>query len=216
MLRVLSAGLPNLTASGADVAIEPDPPVEGGAATVRAAVRNTGDAPAGPFLVSVYVGDPDEGGTLLGQAALGGLAPGEGETVEIPWSPVDMRGSLGLYVLVDPDDEIEESDEDDNLAFRPFVSLGLPDLVLTRAAVTFDPAYPREGEGVTITATIRNLGDQASLETTLLVTEREPAGGGDRSPHGAAAVAGGAHHGVPRLDPLEPRRRPAPAAHGGP
>ncbi len=173
-LRVLSSGLPNLTASGADLVIEPDPPVEGEEATVLALVRNAGDAPAGPFLVSVFVGDPDEGGTLLGQAALGGLPPGGEERVEIPWSPVDLRGSLGLYALVDPDDEVEEADEDDNLAFRPFVSLGLPDLVLTRAAVTLDPAYPREGESVTITATVRNLGDQPSGETTLLVTEKEP------------------------------------------
>ena len=33
------------------------------------------------------------------------------ETVEISWSPVDARGSLGLYVLLDPGDEIEETDE---------------------------------------------------------------------------------------------------------
>ena len=67
--------------------------------------------------------------------------------------------------------------ESDNRAFRPFSSVGLPDLVLTAADVVLDPGYPRAGEPVTIRATVRNLGGRPSAAaTSLAVAEGQEAG----------------------------------------
>jgi subtilase family serine protease len=173
-LRVRPPVLPNLSVSGADIAFAPDPPAEGQTATVSVLVRNTGAAAAGPFMVRFFVGDPDEQGAPIGEATLGAFDPGQTATAVVTWAPVDARGSLGLFALADALDQVEEANEDDNRAFRPFQAIGLPDLVLTASDTSFEPAYPRAGEAVTIRARVLNLGGQASRETTLAVREGEP------------------------------------------
>jgi subtilase family serine protease len=173
-LSVRPSGLPNLRLSGADVTMDPDPLVEGGGATLTAVVRNTGVVPAGPFAVSFVVGDPDRGGRTVGEVTVDGMAAGESRSVSFAWPRVDVGGSLGLYVIADAGAQVEESDESDNRAFRPFSSIGLPDLVLTAADVTLDPAYPRAGEPVTVHATVRNLGGRPTgTATSLSVAEGE-------------------------------------------
>lgn len=189
VLRVRPAAGANLAVSGDQVALDPDPPVEGAPATLQAVVSNTGQAPSGPYRVAFFLGDPDEGGTLIGETTVADTPPGGASTAEVVWSPVSRRGSLGLFVVADSEYAIDESDEEDNYAFRPFQALGLPDLVLTAGDVVLDPPHPREGETVTIRATVRNLGDQPSVATALEVTEGEP----DRTPVGSLPV--------PALDP---------------
>jgi subtilase family serine protease/flagellar hook assembly protein FlgD len=172
-LRVGPSVLPNLVVTGADVVLTPDPPVEGQAARVAVAVRNTGGAPAGAFVVRFFVGDPDAQGTPIGEAGLAALGAGESAEATITWSPVAVRGSLGLFVVADALNQIEETSEGDNRAFRPFDSIGFPDLVLVPADVSFEPGYPRVGDAVTVRATVRNLGGQASQPTSVAVSEGE-------------------------------------------
>ena len=173
-VRVTSSALPNLAVRGPDISFTPDPPREGGSATVSVLVRNTGVVPAGPFVVRFYRGDPDEGGTAIDDAAVAGLA-GQGSIVaSVIWSPVDVRGAQGLFALADPDEQVAEYEEEsDNEAFRSFGVLGLPDLVLTVGNVTLDPRFPRAGQPVTVHATVKNLGQQASLATIVQAVEGE-------------------------------------------
>jgi hypothetical protein len=93
-------------------------------------------------------------------------------------------------VIADAGSSVEESNEDDNRAFRPFQATGLADLVLTAADVVLDPGYPRAGEAVTIQATVRNLGSQPSAATSLRAIEGRP---------DASTVVGVVS--VPALDP---------------
>ena len=145
---------------------------------MSAVVRNTGVVPAGPFAVRFFVGDPDRRGHPdRSRHRSHGLGPESATTASVTWSPVNARGSLGLFVVADPAGQVEESDESDNRAFRPFQATGLPDLVLTAADVVLEPGYPRGGEEVTIRATVRNLGGQPSAATSLRAVEGEPAAG---------------------------------------
>ena len=184
-LRVRASGLPNLVVAGAEVGVAPDPPLEGQAATVSAVVRNGGDSASGAFVVRFLTGDPDAGGVSLGEAPVAGVEPGGARTVTLDWTPDGLRGSVGVFVVADALEEVGESHEGDNRAFRPFSVVGFPDLVLTAADVALDPGYPRAGQAVTIRVTVRNLGGQPAAATSLVVTER--AGGAD-TPVGAAAV----------------------------
>ncbi|HEX9187648.1 MAG TPA: CARDB domain-containing protein, partial [Vicinamibacteria bacterium] len=177
-LIVRPSGRPNLAMTGAEVTLAPDPLVEGQGATLSAVVRNTGAAAAPSFRVRFVVGDPDAGGVVVGETAVDGLAAGADVVAALAWPRVDLRGSLGLYVIADAGGEVEESREDDNRAFRPFAAIGLPDLVLAAADVVLDPGYPRAGEAVTVRATVRNLGGRSSgAATELAVTEGEPGAG---------------------------------------
>ena len=170
-LRVLGSALPNLAITGADVRLAPDPLVEGEPATVAASVRNTGGGPASAFVVRFFVGDPDDGGTLVGESTVPGLEAGAAADASVPWPRVNVRGSLGLFVIVDADGTVRETDESDNRAFRPFRSTGLPDLVLVPADVVLEPGYPRVGESVAVRLTVRNLGERPSFETTVSLAE---------------------------------------------
>ena len=126
--------------------------------------------------MAFFLGDPDEGGAPIGEVPLADLAPGAEALAELSWAPVTSRGSLGLFVIADWDEDVDEADESDNVAFRPFNALGLPNLVLTAGAVVLDPVYPQEGESVTIQASVRNLGSQPSAPTSVQVVEGEPGG----------------------------------------
>src|SRR5262249_42974620 len=145
-VRVRPSSLPNLAISGADVSLEPDPPKEGMAATVAALVRNPGSIATGPFVVRFFRGDPDAGGSLIGESTIPPLAAFGEATVAVTWSPVDARGVQGISVVADALGQVEEYDETDNRAFRPIGVLGLPDLVLTTGDVVLEPRYPRAGE----------------------------------------------------------------------
>lgn len=176
-VAVRASDLPNLAVSGADLTLVPDPPQEGAPATVAVTVRNPGAVAAGPFVVRFYRGDPDEDGVLIGEATVPGLTAGGQATPSVVWPDVDVRGLQGLFALVDPDDAITEYDETDNRAFRPFSSIGLPDVVLAVADVTLTPSFPRAGQEVTLAATVRNLGGQPSAPTSVRLVEGEPAAG---------------------------------------
>lgn len=176
-VTVSDSDLPNLAASGADISFVPEPPLEGQPAVVSVVVRNTGVVPAGPFTVDFWRGDPDQGGALIGSASLPGLDGGAQATPQVSWPSVDVRGAQGLFVRVDPDDAVAEFNEDDNRAFRPFTSIGLPDLVLTAGDVSLEPGYPRAGEPVTVRARVRNLGMQPAAAALLRASEGETNGG---------------------------------------
>ena len=167
----------NLAVGGADLSFAPDPPREGEAVTISAVVVNGSAVSAPGFAADFFLGDPDAGGVSLGQAAAAGLAAGAAVTLTIDWNPVDVRGAQGVFVVVDPQDQIAEYDETDNRAFRPFDVLGLADLVLTTADVMLDPAFPRAAEPVLVSATVRNLGAQTAAATSLQAWEGEPGSG---------------------------------------
>jgi subtilase family serine protease/flagellar hook assembly protein FlgD/WD40 repeat protein len=176
-VAVRASDLPNLAVSGADLTLVPDPPQEGAPATVSVIVRNPGAVAAGPFDVRFYRGDPDEDGQLIGSATVPGLAAGAQATPSVVWPDVNVRGLQGLFALVDPDDQVEEYDETDNRAFRPFSSVGLPDIVIAAADLSLSPNFPRAGQAVTLAAVVRNLGGQPALATSLRLVEGEPAAG---------------------------------------
>jgi hypothetical protein len=105
---------------GAEVDVYPvtlsaDPPGPGGAITLRATIANSGNlATAVAAPVRFYDGNPAAGGTLIGDApavALPGC--GHNKTAEIVW-PDPAPGSHQIYVVVDPDGLIGETNEQNN------------------------------------------------------------------------------------------------------
>jgi subtilase family serine protease len=176
-VRILPSALPNLTVNGGEVSFVPDPPQEGQPATVSAVVRNPGAVPAGNFQVRFYRGDPDHGGAPIGETDVSSVAAGGSAGASIVWAPVDVRGAQGVFVVADPLGQVEEYDETDNRAFRPFNAVGAPDLVLTNGSVELVPRFPRAGQNVTIRAHVRNVGGQTSPAAVVRGFEGEPATG---------------------------------------
>ncbi len=99
------------------------------------------------------------------------LAAGQSETFITTWSDIQEAGGKIAYVVVDPENNIEEGIEDDNEAFTTFVVRSLPDLALSAEAVSVAPSAARENDPVTIQAMIRNLGDLAIVDVKVRLSE---------------------------------------------
>jgi beta-lactamase regulating signal transducer with metallopeptidase domain len=80
-------------------------------------IYNKGSLPSPQFGVNFYAGDPDKGGRLLAQHAAGPIMPG-GDWGE--YNPhLELRsGEATIFVVIDPDNRVDESDETNNKASK--------------------------------------------------------------------------------------------------
>jgi hypothetical protein len=100
---------------------DPETPISSGepvTVTLYAQVANTGNVrTSAPVRVHFYDGDPDQGGVQIGSdqtsAPLDGCAGSA--TAQVTWSGVEP-GEHTAYVVVDPENNLSESDESDNVA----------------------------------------------------------------------------------------------------
>jgi hypothetical protein len=98
----------------------PFSPVDPVTLTLSATIANSGNmiTNTGSVVVRFFDGDPDDGGTQIGgdqSVSLQGC--GDNETVSVTWPDV-APGVHRVFVVVDPDSSIEESDEINNAASR--------------------------------------------------------------------------------------------------
>ncbi|MCP4657669.1 MAG: hypothetical protein GY856_19865, partial [bacterium] len=150
---------------------DPDPGLEGAPATITALVRNTGGQALTDVEVALFDGDPAAGGSRIGDPTiLPALAPGESLPATLVLPILTGAGDRLLYVVVDPNDQIAELDEDDNLAFLVLEILSLPDLAVSASSLSVEPAYPAPGETVTVTAGVANLGEQDAAGVVVRLT----------------------------------------------
>ena len=98
----------------------PFSPVDPVTLTLSATIANSGNmvTDTGSVTVRFFDGNPDNGGTQIGgdqSVSLRGC--GDNETVSVVWPDV-APGAHRVFVVVDPDGSIEESDEINNTASR--------------------------------------------------------------------------------------------------
>jgi subtilase family serine protease/flagellar hook assembly protein FlgD/fibronectin type 3 domain-containing protein len=169
----------------------PAAPVDGDIVRLSALVTNNGHAPAGASIARWYLGDPAQGGTLIGaDLAVPALPPGEQATLAQTWFSRDLAGSHTLWLVLDATDTADELDEADNRIALPLQVAAAPaqaDLLLDAGLLALDPSsidsLPRT---VTLSGLVRNLGNtpvaaarlrlgtplQVLAETTVAVPAR--------------------------------------------
>jgi hypothetical protein len=102
----------------ADINFDIALPYDDDSVTITAAVRNLGTVDLSDLAVRFYDGDPGSGGVQIGSdymfASLGGMSSGEAQVV---WTP-GWAGPHDIYVVVDPDDAIDEDIENNNAAYK--------------------------------------------------------------------------------------------------
>lgn len=178
--------LPDLAIAAGGVTA-PSPVAAGQVVPVTVVVENLGTAVAAATTVRFWDGDPGEG-SLLGDAELPALAPGEKTEAVLGWDTLGEAGVHLLHVEVDPEGVVTETDLDDN---RGLVSVELtsparPDLEPT--GIGLEPASVSAGAPVSATVTVLNRGadlpdgfalalrvNGAEVERRILAT---PLGGG--------------------------------------
>jgi subtilase family serine protease/subtilisin family serine protease len=164
-LTVGSAPAPNLFIHSNNIAIYPDQPVSGEEVTLRAVVGNNGSAPAEHVSVQFFDVSSGEARLLGSEQTISEIGVGSSGTaaVTITESISADRpiGNRKIQVLVDANNRIRESNEEDNTATRLLTLQPepMPNLVVLAENIGFSPTNPRVGETVTILAVVRNDGD---------------------------------------------------------
>jgi subtilase family serine protease len=178
-LRVLRFSLANLRLAGADVAFAPSTDVASGTiVSITVTVRNLGAQAAGPSTVRVIRGEQATG-PVIGSAAVPAIAAGTASPVALTWNTSGITGTEILTIVVDADNQVLESHEDDNLqryvlnlrAHQPL------DLTLDANDIVFTPERPQAGQATTIAATVHNLGDDAAGGFDVRFYDGDPAFG---------------------------------------
>ena len=150
----------NLTLTDGDLVLSDEHPAPGATVTVSATLANTGDLALSGAAVALYDGDPQGGGALIGTAAWPQpLAAGFTATLTLSYTVPATGGPREMYVLADPQDQLEESDETDNQA--SLAAFG-PDLAILELAVDH-----WGGSDAGLVSRVQNIGTTASPTTTL-------------------------------------------------
>ena len=88
-------------------------PIAGETITVDVVVQNNGQTPSAAAVCSLYLGNPDSGGTLIGSQACGSLGANTAVTLTYPWTP-GPAGPARLFARADSGQSLDEPDEFDN------------------------------------------------------------------------------------------------------
>jgi subtilase family serine protease len=121
-VTVLPADRPDLAVTTAGLTIDPADTAVGSTATVRATVSNRTDVAAADVMVELFAGDPDSGGTPIGEPQTIADLPGRATAdVSVAWDTTGLSpGARPVFVRVDGLAAIDETNEDNNEAARGF------------------------------------------------------------------------------------------------
>ncbi|UCE38019.1 MAG: hypothetical protein JSW00_01905 [Thermoplasmata archaeon] len=103
-----------------DIEFSPEFPYEGQQVTISTTIYNLGVTDAYPVHIKFFDGDPDTGGLQVGdeQQIPHILIQGESAMVNTIWDTTGSSGEHDIYVVVDCDNLISETDEGNNKAFN--------------------------------------------------------------------------------------------------
>ncbi|UDQ98296.1 CARDB domain-containing protein [Lentisphaerota bacterium WC36G] len=126
-------------------------------------VINNGETDAGAFKVLVSEGHPQMAGVkFLGSADIESLVTGASKTVDIKLNLPESKDNI--FVFIDSENVISESNKDNNLFESPIIVEALPDLVIETNNITLSHNDLTEEKTVVIKAIVSNIGSIASSE----------------------------------------------------
>lgn len=125
-------GFRNFQAIGPDLVVQPerittDPasPAAGSTVQLSAVVENRGGALGGTFPIDFYLGNPAQGGALIGRTSISGMAAESEQIVTIPWATPSTAGSYEVYVVLNAGRVVGEYDYSNDTSFQ-VITLGEP------------------------------------------------------------------------------------------
>jgi cysteinyl-tRNA synthetase len=110
-----------------DIEFNPQSPNLGDTVTITATIHNIGSTDAYPLSIKFFDGDPDSQGIQIGDTKdiPHILIQGESAQINVTWDTQGKSQDHDIYVILDSEDLISETDETNNKAFR-FLSLETP------------------------------------------------------------------------------------------
>ncbi len=127
----------------------PVEPAVGETITFTVTIKNQGSARANSFRFNFYIGSLSSGSQNVQTVDMG-------SQVAETFTWVAQAGAQTIKVIIDPSNNVPETNEDNNEKTVNFAGASLPDLVIE--GITWSPADPVVGETVTFMVIIKNRG----------------------------------------------------------
>jgi subtilase family serine protease len=158
-----------LALADAEAFLDPQDPEPDSTALLGAVARNKGDVPVENVSVEFYSGNPQSGGSLIGQAtAPGPLMPSDSALVQTQWQVPDVNSAVMIYAVADPAYAVQDADRSNNTAITTVL---LPDLTVpVMFSGRISPAVR------TITARVKNDGSSSATGVHFTFRLGSPAG----------------------------------------
>ncbi len=157
--------------------VNPSPPAAEHDNRLSAWVYNRGELPAVDVAVHFYDGDPGAGGVQIDATqVITRIEAGEGKRVEVTWHPV-TTGMHEVYVVVDPDDVIEELDETNNVYSQSF-KVRVKRVELSPSGIWVNPSPPPAECDNRLSAWVHNQGELPALHVAVDFYDGDPGAGG--------------------------------------
>lgn len=168
---------PDMVIATSDITFSKPDPVAGDTIEVTANIRNDGPAVASDVTVKFYNGDPDTGGTLIGESVVPSIAAFGSTQAKITWTiPAAFAGEV--FVVVNPLNTVEELNNSNDKASKNLTTATLPDLSISSADISFNPSLPHAGESVNIAVSVRNIGETSASNIAVDFYDGDPNAGG--------------------------------------
>ena len=105
----------DLSINSSDISFTDSNPRKYEVINISAIVHNKGKGNKSDILVRFYSGDPERDGKRIGERIIPLIEVNSSKKTKIEWN---VSKTTDIYVVVDPENEIAESDEDNNIAFK--------------------------------------------------------------------------------------------------
>lgn len=159
----------DLAIFSSDISFSVPNPSPGSTVDINAVVHNLGDIAEANVPVAFYNGDPDSGGILIKNTIVPGPIPAGGYAVaSASWLVPDTNDPQQIYVVIDKQYTLEDSDRTNNVASVPLLA---PDLAV--ASVISERIGPKMR---CITARIANSGTLPAHNIGVCLRRGSPTG----------------------------------------
>ena len=166
---------PDLTVDTDDITFSNPNPAVGESVTISATIHNRGDVESELTVVRFFDSDPIADGVQIGDdQTLDVLAADSSQNVSVNWTATG--GEHQIYLQLDPADLVDESQEDNNIAFHYI--LIAPDVSITEEDIAFSDENPVLGDTITISATVHNNGGADATDVAVRFYNGNPDDGG--------------------------------------
>jgi Tol biopolymer transport system component len=167
ILVVYDASLtPDLEVATEDLFVYPPYSLEGQTATVTAFIKNEGEVEVNDIDIDVYLWDPQGSITLLKSETIPVIAANSEASIALALDTTAKTGPNRIMVVLDPHDEIDESNETNNLAIKEFFVAATEGIVLT-ATLDFDQYQSSQNVNILIDLKNSGIEREGTVETRV-------------------------------------------------
>ena len=179
-LRALDSERADLYAIAKEVIATPKFVVLGTKLQLKVKIHNEGTKDAKAVVIRLYRGDPKASGQKLDEKTVASLATGGSNDITLEWKDAKPQGPHYLYIVIDPDQKINETNERNNTVVWGIRVLPPIDLAITTRDITLKPVFPAPGKTLEVTATVHNKGGVDAKQVEVDFYNGDPSSGGKK------------------------------------